>query len=692
MYLLLIITLTAIFTSSYIITNLFFDNRVSTLLILISGLLYLLPTIGGALGILRPYFLITFTLTTLLISVITCLFMWKIYDKPIKFNPVQINYCARPMIFEILLVVIPAISSLSWILIFVIQSVRHNIALIYIPPFPWDVVEYHFPNLINAIQSGSLWTTAWAHYPMGCEMFHAWGFSFLRNAALVYPTHFFFSILLIFFSCFLLHILCFQEIKTISGTEITAYLLIMVMLLLFPPLWDMHFNQIGKNDLAMSAFIIAALCLLLQCLIDNSKRGAFLQHIVLLGIVLGIASGIKPHGVLYSVFFIGMLLKNSFYKKANWYSVGVVCLSILLLAAFWYLRPLIMLGKIPPTGIGETIVYNSYKGLNLFITGRENLFFSLSIVFCLIMVLFWHNKDFRMRVANYTLAASIVIFCLTPFSALNGHDMQLRLAPATIPLVIIISIATFLRTIVMAGGKYNACQLIQQNSWTYRRKTILAFVSIGLCSVAIIAVSFIGGLESKPRWAWNLRGLIMIGFLVASLYIYNSVKDIREFKLSMSRSLLYVTAFFIVIITLGIQIFSYKQLGDLVGYDENTSIYRFVYQNIRGKTICVLGLRPYGLYGEEFTNRVIYGGSSYGTKLDYWLSIIKQEKADYLIIGRDFAQHSGWYDYKPFPSDVGMILSMPNIFKLEWSDNHAMIFRIEPSFYSPSCPTIERHK
>jgi hypothetical protein len=69
------------------------------------------------------------------------------------------------------------------------------------------------------------------------------------------------------------------------------------------------------------------------------------------------------------------------------------------------------------------------------------------------------------------------------------------------------------------------------------------------------------------------------------------------------------------------------------------------------------------------------------SKLDHWLSVIQQEKADYLIIGRDFTQHEGWYDYKPFPGHVAKILAMPNVFKLEWSDSHAMVFKIESSFY-----------
>jgi hypothetical protein len=103
---------------------------------------------------------------------------------------------------------------------------------------------------------------------------------------------------------------------------------------------------------------------------------------------------------------------------------------------------------------------------------------------------------------------------------------------------------------------------------------------------------------------------------------------------------------------------------------------------MQGKTIYLLGLRPYGLYGKEFSNRVIYGGDSHGTKLEVWLSLMKQEKVDYLVIGREYAQHEGWYDYKPFPSDVAKILARPNIFKLVWSDDGAMIFSIEPGFFT----------
>jgi hypothetical protein len=432
----------------------------------------------------------------------------------------------------------------------------------------------------------------------------------------------------------------------------------------------------------MSAFIMAALCFLLQCINNTSTSKTYGQNILLLGIALGIISGIKPHGLLYSAFFLGMLLKDSFSKKAPWYSVGVVCLCILLLAVFWYLRPLIMLGTIPLEGVEQTVVYNLKKGLHLFLNGRENILFSLSIVFCIIMGVIWHNKDSRMRVANYTLAVSMVIFCLTPFSALNRTDMQLRLAPATIPLVIIIAIATFLRLILKVGEQNKAYQLNEPNSWTYRRGIILACVSLGLCSVAMMAISLMGGLETKPRWAWNLRGLIIIGFLAVSLCIYNSVKALKDFKLSISRNLLAVISLFIVVITLVIQIISYEPPGDLLGYNENTSVYRWVYQNIRGKSICLLGLRPYGLYGKEFSNKVKYGGISHGTNLEDWLSLIKQEKIDYLVIGRDYAQHKGWYDFKPFPSDLAKILAMPHIFKIVWSDNHAMIFSIEPSFFT----------
>jgi hypothetical protein len=682
MYILLMITFTAIFISASILTKNYFNSRGSALLLLISAMLYLLPTIAGAWGILRPYSLIAFTLVILLISVLTFVFNRKSYGKRNELNSIPIEYRARPVTLEVLLVVVPAICSLSWISIFVVQSVRHKIAHYYIPPFPWDVVEYHFPHLVNAIQSGSLWTTIWAHYPMGCEMFHSWGFIFLKNDALAYATHFYFSIILIFYSGFILHILCFQDRKALCGTDIIAYLLMSVMLLIFPPLWDMHFNEIGKNDIAMSAFIMAAFCFLLQCITDTSKNETFGQNILLIGIALGIISGIKPHGLLYSAFFLGMLLKDNLFKKASWYSAGIVSLCILLLAVFWYIRPLIMLKTIPPAGIYQTVIYNLHKGLHLFLNGRENILLSLCIVFCLIMGVIWHNKDFKMRVANYTLAASIVIFCLTPFGALNGTAMQLRLAPATIPLVIIIAVATFLRLIVKAGEENKACRLNEPNSWTYRRGTIWAWVSLGLGSLAMMAISLMGVLETKTRWAWNLRGLIIIGFLAASLYIYNSVKGAKDYKLSVSRSHLAVISFFLVVLILVIQIISYKPLGDLPGYNENTSVYRWVYQNIRGKTLCLLGLRPYGLYGKELSNRVIYGGHSHNSKLEDWLSLIKQNKVDYLVIGRDYTQHEGWYDYMPFPSDLAKIIAMSNICKIAWSDNRAMIFSIEPSFFN----------
>jgi hypothetical protein len=258
--------------------------------------------------------------------------------------------------------------------------------------------------------------------------------------------------------------------------------------------------------------------------------------------------------------------------------------------------------------------------------------------------------------------------------------MQLRLGPAIIPLVIIIAIATFLCLIVKTGEEHNAYHLKEPNLRTYRREIILACVLLALGSGAMVVISIIGAIEAKPRWAWNLRGLIVIGFLAAALYIYNSAKARKDYQLSMSRSFLSLISFFIVVITLVIQIVSYKPPGDLPGYNENTSVYRWVYQNIQGKTICLLGLRPYGLYGKEISNRVIYGGNSNGTNIDKWSSLIKTAKCGYIVIGRDYDQHEGWYDYKPFPSDLAKIMAMPDIFKLVWSDNSAVIFSIEPSF------------
>jgi len=490
--------------------------------------------------------------------------------------------------------------------------------------------------------------------------------------------------ILLLFSCAVLHILCFHDREALSGADIIAYLLLTVMLLLFPPLWDMHFNQIGKNDIAMSAFIIAALYFLLQCITGISRNETLGQNILLLGMTLGIISGIKPHGLLYSAFFLGMLLTGNLSKKASWHSAMVVSLCILFLAVFWYIRPLIMLKTIPPSGIDQTVIYNLNKGLHLFLHGRENILFSLAMVFCLIMGVIWHNQDFKMRAANYTLAASIVIFCLTPFSALNGTQMQLRLAPATLPLVIIIAVATFLRLIVKAGAENKPSLVNEPTPWSYRRVTFGAYVSLGLCSVAMVAIPWLAGLEAKQRWVWNLRGFILIGFLAASVYLYNAVKAAKDYHLGASRSRFAVFAGFIVLLTLGSQIRSYEPIGDLPGYNENTSVYRWVYQNIRGKNLYLLGLRPYGLYGQEFSNRVIYGGDSHNTKLEDWLSLLKHHKVDYLVIGRDYAQHEGWYDFKPFPSDLAKIMAMPNIFKLVWSDHGAMIFSIQPGFFNCS--------
>jgi hypothetical protein len=683
MYILLLFSFSAVFFTAYIITNITFNNRVPAFFIVLSFFLYILPTIAGIIGILGPYILIIFSIGSLLITIFVYRVIGKAIGKSTEFNSIYIKYFSRPKSLEVALFAVPLICSVSWISIFAVQSFMHKIVNYYIPPLPWDVVEYHFPHLINAIQSGSLWTTIWAHYPMGCEMFHSWGFTFLRNDALLYSTHFFFCILFIIFSCFVLRTLCFKDPNAICGSEIISYLILIILLLIFPPLWDMQFNQIGKNDIAMSAFAMAALYFFLKYMTLKLANESFCQNLLLLGIALGIMSGIKPQGILYSIFFLGLLVKDAFFKKLPWYSVGLVCLFILLIAGFWYLRPLIMLGTIPPSGLDRSIIFNINKGVSLFLTGRENIIFSSSIVYCIIMGVIWKNKDAKMKVANYTLAGSIVIFFLTPFSNLNGY-MQLRLSPATIPLVIIIAIATFLHLIVRGSEEIKVDQFGKPIPWAYRRGALLAGFSFGFTSLVMVAIPFWEPMKDKSRWVWTLDALIMVCMLAVFIYIYNSVKAQKNLQLIISKSLIYAIIFIVVVFSIFFQEIHYKSSGDLPGYNEGTSVYRWVYQNIRGKTICLFGLRPYGLYGKGLTNKVIYGGYSFDTKLRYWLFLVKKEKANYLVIGRDYDQHKGWYDFKPFPRDIGKILSMPNAFKLVFSDNHAMIFRVEPSFFTHS--------
>jgi hypothetical protein len=680
MYLLLL-AFTAIFISACLLTRLFFRNRGSALVLLVFLLLYLLPTLAGALGLLRPYFLLILALAVLGGSLLAYLLKGRSYARPGGGNFLPLVYQARPLSLEVLLVVVPLLGALFWMAVFVVKSLRHQIAGHYIPPYFWDVVEYHFPILVHAVQTGTLWTTFWAHYPMGCEMIHAWGFVFLRNDALVYPVHFLFTLVLIFFSGLIIHTLGFADRRKFSGAAILAYLMLAVMLLLSPPLWDMQFNQVGKNDIALSAFIMAALYFLLQYKTEAAAGNSLGENIWLLGLTLGLISGIKANGVFYSVFFLGLLVKDVFSRKISWYWVGVVCACLALLAGFWYIRPLIMLGNFPPSGVKQSIIANLNQAPALFLTGRENRLFTLSMVFCVLMGVIWRRKDYLMRVANYTLAASIVIFWLTPYSAWNG-DMQLRLAPATIPLVIILAVATFLLLIVKVRAAGPARPRPAANFWSYGRVTLLAVVLLVLGAAALAGISFLGVLAAKPRWAWNFRGLIVIGCLAAAVYLYNAVPARRDYQFNLSRGLVSAGAYLVVFVALALQMATFKPPGDLPGYNENTAVYRWVYQHLHGRTIGLFGLRPYGLYGRELSNRVIYGGDSHGTNLKDWLGLLRKQKVDYLVLGRDYAQHEGWYDYRPFPADLAKIKASPRLFKPVWSDQRAVIFKVEPGFYA----------
>jgi hypothetical protein len=511
----------------------------------------------------------------------------------------------------------------------------------WVHPLSWDVVSYHLPNVLDYIQTGSFWTLQgfFNQYPAGNEILQIWSFLPLKIDALLGINTAILGLGILLVSTLLLRNLLLQSSAFEFGIG-TAFL--WTACLLIPPFQDILFD-FGRNDITLAFWELIALWTLQQSFSHPSHSSKWLTGS---GISLAMAAGTKPIGLFYLIGFIGLLLTPIVPAPDRLHPIRSKLLGILpfwlipatLLASFWYIRNLIKLGTLSDKELTEAAA-----ALSIFRSLLNPDFYRLNFpFFCLALSL------------SITLFATAI--CVKAFSK-TSLNFNLLTGFSWIVLVALI--------MTPSGAGY----------WAGDVPIFLVQIRYGIAMVPTTVLLLVGifdhywqpfktrHLEIQNRWS---------AFL-ATLHQSQANASLRS--VSTARWLGYFNC--IGVLVLSVQIATYQPPTGLPGFDsvlfasnvKPSEIYRWVQRNLHNTTIYSVGLRPYGLYGFPFDNRVIYRlGSVDWTYREGWKTI-QEFQPQYIAISRDPF-------FTTIPQDLAFLLNQPKAFEVVYQDSLAAVFRI----------------
>ncbi len=509
-------------------------------------------------------------------------------------------------------------------------------------PLSWDVVSYHLPNTVDYLQSKSLWTLqgAFSQYPGGNELLILWSFIPLGSDVMLGLTT-----LTLGLGLMLATTLILQKCAAVQHPILGSLQIIGLWLLCFAiPAWQTLWFDLGRNDLTLSFWLILALWTLTQALTATRRQPAWLLWT---GINLGLAIGTKPNGLYYGLGFFVLSLCPIFDRPAApekfhlklWQRFQTLGLPIILIAGFWYGRNWWLQGQvfspeILRPGAELTILSNLnnpqlYRpSLPLFVLVGALIITGICLA---VSVKYPAHCSPTLRLLAWVNLLGIGAWVLTPHGA--GYwigdqmviDLQLRYAAYLIPLSTILLI-----TLIALG-----------------LPEVLRKLGLG-------NRQFFQGLQRlvQPRQERTSRLTIIVGCGITSLVI-------------------------------GLQLLTFRPAIGLPGYTtilfgvsptdpqaQHSQVYEWLQDHVRNSKIYNLGLRPYGLYGVGFSNRVIDGGSPQAWAVKPFAQVLASQKPDYIAITVD-----------PFSGQVSpeirYFFQQPQQFQLVYQDSLAVVFKVQ---------------
>jgi hypothetical protein len=446
-------------------------------------------------------------------------------------------------------------------------------------PLGWDVVSYHLPNVVDYIQAHSLWslTGSYAYYPGGNELLNLWSMGPLRHEGAIGLT----TLTLELGIALTIGLLARSLLPNLHPFfQGLVALVTLAVCLYVPPLQGMLFD-LGRNDITIAFWQVLALWLLLQLDGDGSavrsavlkndppkspfKRGTlslflvppFLRGVrgdrpsdyfwqLSLGVCTGMLIGIKPNGAFLALALWGMVG----VKQPR--SLPRIILPALAIGGFWYLRNLIAFGRLSPpnqlAGAMDLSIATNLLNPQLYTLNAPLLWLIGGLVISITTLL--AKPTVPMKLVATWILVSILGLMLTPSGA--GYFMG--------------SGKTFLIQL-----RYGAA--------------IVPFTVLLLAS-----------------WLNGFDRLSMPSFL--NKFTALNHRPSSKFALTIAP---------LILTTLTLLTTTYKPPLGLPAYEgiffpfgkTPSGLYAWVQENLRDRTIFSVGPRPLGLYGPNWSNRVI---------------------------------------------------------------------------------------
>ena len=503
----------------------------------------------------------------------------------------------------------------------------------------WDVVSYHLPNAVTYLQSQTWWIVqgTYGHYPGGNELLNLWSLMPLRSEALLG-----FTTMALFLGSVLASVVILNLVVPIRSPfwRGIASVVLVSVLVSIPEFQNLAFD-VGRNDVTMLFWELVIVWTFLRSKTRTNHWA------ILTGITLGMLIATKPNG-LY--FLLGMLLLNIAAPNSELDEPIVlrirttllkILLPSLLVGGGWYLRNLILIGKLTPVdqlkAAADLSIVQSLSNPALYTLNSP--FIILTFATVLSFVILTTAVAFRPidRIDRPPL----------PQSSRFAVPLGIQIIAAWNLIAIIAMLFTPSGAGYLAGsGKAFLIQI---------RYSAIVMPMTGILILYGLSVLLDRALQPTP-WLNRLE---------------------RRILPSQSKKTLAIAAGTLALLTVA-QIATYRTPEGLPGYDgiffpmgkTESNVYRWVQKNIRDSTIYSIGLRPYGLLGDRLSNRVI---DRLGTSGWTWAQgelVVASQKPNFVAVCVDpFDRSIPLDELKKMAGDGSK-------FKLVYQDDLAIVFRV----------------
>ena len=523
------------------------------------------------------------------------------------------------------------------LLIFVVGIILCGPFFLYIKDIPlklfepnailgWDIVSYHLPAWIEFYQNHSLWSTLgpYQSYSFAFEligMFLSQGFHAHWGLLIAHLV----TLALLVGS---ISLVCKGIAQSNSGYSLGHLISIVVFAL---GIWSLTATQsygaVGKNDLFMAACIFSTLGFSMSWI--QAKHFDFPGKnllLLLVGICLGLGIATKPSALIFIGYF-PLLVGVSDYSqqgsiKKALFSALLIFILAFCMGGFWTVRNLILFSEFSPA-------LNSWGFQSIILNNLAN--------------------TLLYQINTKSILTLMALFACMPCIGMlwvAGRTHQIRTNWWTLFSFHCITIAAFLTTPFM----------FQKGQFELRLATplFLSAAVIYAFTINYLATNLVGRIirinTRINRLFLSLSGLI---FLVAIAIGWNTHT------------------------ILGLP--GYEQIGT----NYQTGVYAWVQSQASPIRIYAVGLRPYGLYGKNWKNRIFYDLSNetispaeVGTKRI--IGVILQFRPELILISDSPFASSEEINLSPAIAWLNM---RSDLFKPVYQDKSVIGFAILPNAF-----------